>query len=86
MMNYYYGSRFVPFSPFGGFGWILGFLFFVLFILLIAGLIKWYAANDEDKVEMSENDDETALAILKKRYAKGEITKREFDSIKKDIQ
>ena len=28
---------------------------------------------------------ETAMEILKKRYAKGEITKEEFDRIKRDI-
>jgi putative membrane protein len=28
---------------------------------------------------------ETTLALLKRRYAKGEITKEEYEKIKKDI-
>jgi putative membrane protein len=30
-------------------------------------------------------ESESALEILRKRYAKGEITKEEFDRMKKDI-
>jgi putative membrane protein len=32
------------------------------------------------------NDRENALEVLKKRYAKGEIGKEEYERIKKDIQ
>lgn len=33
-----------------------------------------------------QKDGETALDILKKRYAKGEIQKEEFEAMKKDLE
>ena len=42
--------------------------------------------NDSDRPSGHSRDSETAIEVLKKRYAKGEITREEFEQIKKDLQ
>ena len=62
---------------------ILMLAFWVAVIIGIVYFVKWVrvSANRHDiKVE------DTALDILKKRYAKGEITREEFEKMKRDIQ
>ncbi|MBI4715245.1 MAG: SHOCT domain-containing protein [Nitrospirae bacterium] len=69
----------------GGMGlWMVFGLF--LWILLIAGIVLFVvwlvqktAGGGERRAE------ETALEILKKRYAKGEISKAEYEEKKRDI-
>ena len=58
----------------------------VLFIFLVFGRCgyspSWYYKyRDAHQIEPGE----TPLEILKKRYAKGEITKVDFDQMKKDV-
>ena len=61
-----------------------GFGLFPFFLILGVVLLIWaIAARRSDNEEIPE--EETALQILKKRYARGEITKREFLDMKKDI-
>jgi putative membrane protein len=48
-------------------------------------LIYFVIQNAKPKHTMGTSD-ETPLDILKKRYAKGEITKDEFDRMKRDIE
>jgi putative membrane protein len=43
----------------------------------------WREASDKHMTQSEAP--ETALEILKKRYAKGEITKREYDQMKEDL-
>lgn len=63
-----------------GFGWLFMIIFWILVILGIVYLIKLTARGTK-----KEEKEETALDILRKRYAKGEITKEEFDRIKDDL-
>lgn len=63
-----------------GFGWIFMIIFWILVILGVVYLIKLIAGGAR-----REEKKDTALDILKQRYAKGEITKEEFEEKKKDL-
>jgi putative membrane protein len=65
-----------------GFGWLLMIVFWVLVILGVVYLVKLIAGTGTKK---EATKDEMPLEILKKRYAKGEITKEQFDQMKEDI-
>ncbi len=61
-----------------GFGWIFMAIFRVLVIAGIVYLVKLVAVRSGKKQD-------TALDILKKRYAGGELTKEEFDRMRDDL-
>lgn len=67
---------------FGGmwFGWIFWILLIVLVIWLVVN------QNNKNKQILNNPQSESALDILKKRYAKGEISKEQFDQMKKDLE
>lgn len=52
----------------------------IAIIAIILLLIRFVVRRDKDPIE------KTALEILKERYARGEISKEEFDRKKKDIE
>ena len=62
------------------FGWI--------FWIGIIALFVWALSNSSNRrhpTHLNFPQQETPLDILKRRYAKGEITKEQFDQMKKDI-
>ncbi len=73
---------------------IIGIMVILIIIYMIfghGGYMGGYGGNRHDHYHHgdkhnSRNDHlESAMDILNKRYAKGEVTKEEFEQIKKDI-
>ncbi|MFP4035466.1 MAG: SHOCT domain-containing protein [Desulfovermiculus sp.] len=66
--------------PFGGF------FFWILIILAVIILIVVLSKIRSSETAGYSPGRETPLDILKKRYARGELTKEEFDRMKQDLE
>ena len=66
-----------------GYGYMgLGLIFWILIIVGVLLLIKWLI---EQGKTTGDEQQMTAMDILKARYAKGEITTEEFEEMKKRL-
>jgi putative membrane protein len=70
-----------------GFGMMSGFggIFMILFWIVIIGLGIWLIVSLVSRTNSPQPPTESALDILKKRYARGEITKEQFDEMRHDL-
>jgi len=67
-------------------GWIVPIMmaiFWAAIIIAVIVLIRW--AVKSGTIGKGIPKEESALEILQKRYARGEISREEFESMKKDI-
>jgi putative membrane protein len=68
-----------------GFGYGYGGMFMWILFLIVLGVAIYFIIQTSKKNATGQAQ-ETPLDILKKRYAQGEITKEEFDRMKKELE
>lgn len=101
MMHYWsYGPDYSRYGTgFNLFSFILTVLFWWLIIMLLFKLFKWAKNNhhedctkchnhgclSESMNEEEKTVDNSNITTVKERYAKGEINKKEFEQLKKDL-
>ena len=57
-----------------------------ILFLIVLGVAIYFIVQSARSKNMFGQAAETPLDIIKKRYARGEITKEEFDRLKKELE
>ncbi len=79
MMERMMGCESMAMTPMMWFGMLLMALFWVALIVGVVLVVKWLMGQG------GASREDSALDILKKRYARGEIDKQEFEERKRDL-
>ena len=70
-----------------GFGFGFGMIFMVLFWVAIIGLVVWGIGSAvRGGSQGSKGESLSPLEIASQRYARGEISRQEYEQLKKDLK
>ena len=85
--GYGYGYGMMGPGMMGGFGgfWFMPIIMIVFWGLVIWGIVALVRGVTSSSNMGSSNQADSALEILKRRYARGEINKQEYEERKKDL-
>jgi putative membrane protein len=75
MMGPRMGMRF-----YGGYSWMMGLVCLTIFVALVLSIVAIVKVTKRSKRSSS------ALSILDERYARGEISREDYEQIKKDLK
>lgn len=84
-----YGTGWGMGSGMGWFGMVAMLAFWVLVVVAIVFLIRWLAVSSRVGGREARHlgmQEDSALELLKKRYARGEIDKEEFEEKRKVLE
>mgnify|MGYP001596095888 CR=1 FL=1 len=68
------------------YGYGYGGIFIGIIILIAIGLLIYFIVQSQKTKSQTPTQYESHLDILKRRYAKGEITKEDYERMKKDLE
>ena len=71
---------------FGGLGIVIMVLFWVGLIVLVVWLVRALFPSQQPTQKSSPDNQQNAQEILNRRYARGEITREQFELMKEDLQ
>jgi putative membrane protein len=69
-----------------GFGYGYGGMFMWIVFLIVLGLLVYFIVQSRQGRGPLSSQQESPMDILKRRYAKGEITREDFERMKKDLE
>ena len=76
-----------PYGYGGGWGWMIGgwIMMVVFWGLVIVGIVALVRAANNRGGGAEPKDKETSVEVLRRRYAAGELTKEQFEEMKRNV-